>query len=94
MLEKVGYRYFPYREYMHWFCKPSPYYRTHHLHMMPPDTSHWRARLAFRDYLRQHTDAREEYERLKLRLAETFRNDREAYTDGKTEFVDSIVAKA
>ena len=32
----VGYCYAPYRpEFEHWFCKPSPAFRTHHLHLVP-----------------------------------------------------------
>jgi GrpB-like predicted nucleotidyltransferase (UPF0157 family) len=94
ILEKIGYCYFPYRDYMHWFCKPSPYHRTHHLHLMEPEDPHWEARIAFRDCLRDNSEARAEYAKLKYRLAGRFRNDREAYTDGKKEFVDSVVFKA
>jgi len=94
ILERIGYCYFPYRDYMHWFCKPSPYRRTQHLYLMEPDNPHWQARIAFRDYLRSNREACAEYERLKLRLANTFRNDREGYTEGKKEFVDSVVFKA
>jgi GrpB-like predicted nucleotidyltransferase (UPF0157 family) len=61
---------------------------------MEPDTPHWQARIAFRDYLRQHPEACREYERLKFRLSAMFANDREAYTDGKKEFVASTVSKA
>ena len=32
----AGYAYYPYQaEVMHWFCKPSPHIRTHHLHLVP-----------------------------------------------------------
>jgi GrpB-like predicted nucleotidyltransferase (UPF0157 family) len=48
----------------------------------------------FRDYLRTHPEAAREYETLKIRLAEQFRNDREAYTEGKTEFIRSIIVMA
>jgi hypothetical protein len=60
---------------------------------MEPEDPHWQARIAFRDYLRQHPEARGEYERLKFRLAGTFANDRESYTDGKKEFVASTVSR-
>src|SRR5262245_60676319 len=31
----LGYCYFPYKaESEHWFCKPSPMFRTHHLHLI------------------------------------------------------------
>ena len=43
--------------------------------------------LAFRDYLRSHTDAREEYGRLKKNLGEKYPYDIESYCDGKDEFV-------
>lgn len=95
LLEKINYMYFPYRpEIMHWFCKPSLEHRTHHLHMMEEGSKAWNERLAFRDYLRTHADARQAYEKLKLSLAEKFRDDREAYTDAKTEFIQTTVARA
>jgi GrpB-like predicted nucleotidyltransferase (UPF0157 family) len=94
MLERIGYCYSPYRPYMHWFCKPSPQRRTHHVHVMEPTDPHWEARLAFRDYLRTHPDTKGKYEQLKMKLAETFRNDREAYTDAKTEFIAGVVSRA
>ncbi|MFT4190248.1 MAG: GrpB family protein, partial [Comamonas sp.] len=32
---QIGYVHFPYKpERMHWFCKPSPDFRTHHLHLV------------------------------------------------------------
>ena len=65
----------------------------YHLHMAPADHPIWE-RLLFRDYLREHPDARKEYEKLKYKLAEIFRHDREAYTDEKEEFVERIMEKA
>lgn len=46
--------------------------------------------MAFRDYLRQHPDEAKAYEVLKKNLAATV-NTREEYTEGKTEFVESIL---
>jgi GrpB-like predicted nucleotidyltransferase (UPF0157 family) len=51
-------------------------------------------RLAFRDYLRAHPEEREAYERLKRRLAIEHRADREAYTEAKSAFVESVMRKA
>lgn len=94
-LAKIEYRYYPYRtQYMHWFVKPSPEHRTHHLHLIPTSHPQYKARLAFRDYLRTHPQDRLRYEQLKAELAKKFRDDREAYTDAKTQFVKSIIAKA
>jgi GrpB-like predicted nucleotidyltransferase (UPF0157 family) len=64
----------------------------YHIHIAPADHPMWDC-LLFRDYLRENTQARKEYEELKYRLAEEFRNDREAYTDGKEEFVKRIMEK-
>jgi GrpB-like predicted nucleotidyltransferase (UPF0157 family) len=79
---------------MHWFCKPSFSSRTHHLHLVPFGSELWEDRLLFRDYLRMHTSVAEEYAHLKRDLAERYRDDREAYTDGKGEFVKRILAAA
>lgn len=49
---------------------------------------------SIRDYLIKHRDALKQYENLKKELAEKFEFDREAYTDGKSEFIQGIVKKA
>ena len=89
---EAGYLYWPYRaDVMHWFCKPSDTHRTHHLHIIPYRSSLWRARLGFRDALRADPMLAGEYARLKLRLAEQYRYDREAYTDSKSDFVQRVL---
>jgi GrpB-like predicted nucleotidyltransferase (UPF0157 family) len=50
--------------------------------------------LAFRDWLRSNREAAVEYGKLKERLAELYRHDRETYTDAKTGFIEAILAKA
>ncbi len=44
----------------------------------------------FRDYLNAHVDVAKEYESLKLRLSKRYKNDRDAYTEAKAEFVNKI----
>ena len=58
----------------------------YHIHMAPAGHPMWDC-LLFRDYLREHKQACKKYEELKYGLAKKFRNDREAYTDGKEKFV-------
>ena len=60
-----------------------------HIHM--GDKSHplW-DRIHFRDYLRQNKKVAEEYESLKISLAERFKFDREEYTNAKSDFVKRI----
>ena len=95
VLERYQYCYAPYRtEVMHWFCKPSPALRTHHLHLVPLGSPLWIERLTFRDYLRTHPDVAREYAALKRRLAEAHRLDREAYTDAKAPFVEQVLRRA
>jgi GrpB-like predicted nucleotidyltransferase (UPF0157 family) len=66
--------------------------RTHHIHMVEPDSSLWE-RLAFRDYLCQHPQEAACYAQLKYHLARRFPLDREAYTSGKTEYIESVMEK-
>ncbi len=44
----------------------------------------------FRDYLIKHKEIAKEYEKLKLQLAARFKNDREAYTQAKTTFIEKV----
>ncbi|PZD71466.1 hypothetical protein C1752_06385 [Acaryochloris thomasi RCC1774] len=63
--------------------------RTHHIHMVEADSVLWE-RLTFRDYLRSHPAEAEQYLQLKSQLAAQFSTDREAYTAGKTAFIQSM----
>ncbi len=64
-----------------------------HLHMTEYGNLFWRRHLFFRDYLRENSEIREEYARLKMFLAEKYRNDRPSYTDAKTDFVLGIESR-
>jgi GrpB-like predicted nucleotidyltransferase (UPF0157 family) len=91
----LGYLYAPYRATeMHWFCKPDPSRRTHHLHLVPTDSRRFRDELAFRDYLRSHRDVAREYGDLKSRLAKQFEHDRERYTAAKADFIGAVLELA
>lgn len=92
-LREAEYVYFPYRaEEMHWFCKPDPSLRTHHLHLVPRQDQLWQQRLAFRNALRANRQLACEYADLKRTLAERFRFDREGYTSAKGAFVARVLA--
>ena len=94
-LALLDYVYFPYRaDVMHWFCKPSPARRTHHLHLVPVESALWDERVIFRDYLRSSPAAAAEYAALKAALAAEHPFDREAYTEAKGGFVRSILDRA
>jgi GrpB-like predicted nucleotidyltransferase (UPF0157 family) len=88
----VGYLYHPYKPTeMHWFCKPSAAHRTHHLHIVPVASELWQQRLAFRDALRRNPQLAQAYALLKLRLAQQYKHDREAYTDAKAPFINAAL---
>ena len=90
---QLGYVYYPYQaDAMHWFCKPSPSLRTQHLHLAPIASPLWVQRLRFRDVLRNNAALAAEYAELKLQLALRFALDREAYTDGKTPFIQRVLS--
>jgi GrpB-like predicted nucleotidyltransferase (UPF0157 family) len=94
-LRQLQYCHYPYRpDIMHWFCKPSPGFRTHHLHLVPFGSRLWIERLAFRDYLRAHAEVAAEYAAVKSQLAVTFRHDREGYTHAKGPFIERVLAMA
>jgi GrpB-like predicted nucleotidyltransferase (UPF0157 family) len=67
--------------------------RSHHVHVTEPHGEMWQ-RLAFRDYLRTHPEEAETYERLKRRLAAEHPTDREAYSDAKSSYIESVMRKA
>ena len=87
-LAGLDYLYAPYLpEEMHWFCKPHPAHRTHHLHLVPVDSRRYRDELSFRDRLRADHQLAADYAALKHRLAKHHHADREAYTDAKAAFI-------
>ena len=91
-LEALQYCYSEYKlEEMHWFCKPSPQHRTHHLHLIPINSSLWLERLAFRDALRSNEQLAGEYAALKQELAQQHSQDREAYTEAKAPFIKKVL---
>jgi GrpB-like predicted nucleotidyltransferase (UPF0157 family) len=97
-MEELGYLYWydnPKTDRM-FFVKGLPPYgerRTHHVHMTEISGEMWQ-RLAFRDYLRIHPDEAAIYECLKRDLAAKHRDDREAYTDAKEDYLQSVMGKA
>jgi len=97
-LETIGYEYVPeYNDIIperRYFHKGPPEGRTHHLHIVELTSEFWERHLLFRDFLRTHPEEAQQYDLLKKELAVRFRSNREAYTDAKTSFIESVVAKA
>lgn len=67
--------------------------RTHHVHMVRPDEATL-DRLLFRDLLRSDPMEARGYEDLKHHLAGRFPDDRAAYTQGKTTYIQAALQRA
>ncbi len=92
VLRHEGWWYAPYRtDAMHWFCCPSPQRREFHLHVAPSEGDWFRDEIAFRDHLRADPERASSYEALKKELALRYPDDREAYTDGKADFIRAVL---
>lgn len=68
--------------------------RSHHIHVVIYSSDECNNYINFRDYLNSNIEAAREYEAVKLRLAKQYSDDRIAYTDGKQEVIDKLLAEA
>ena len=95
-LESLGYEYrgelFPGIPGRYYFPKGNP--RSHQLHMVEHRSEFWQRHILFRDLLRERPAVAREYEALKRELAVQYRTDRLAYTEAKTPFIESALARA
>ena len=103
IMQSCGYRHFrdpdPVFERAYpYFHKPHEWPHSHHVHLCEAGSEWEWKHLAFRDYLRWHADAREEYVALKRQLAAIHgganHGERQAYADAKGEFVQRILEAA
>jgi GrpB-like predicted nucleotidyltransferase (UPF0157 family) len=77
-----------------WFIKrDAAGRRTHHIHCLEGRSSQWE-RLLFRDYLRAHSEAAQEYDALKRRIVAEHPDDRKAYAKAKTGFIRKVMKAA
>lgn len=97
ILEEDGWLFWgddPNQGYRLWFLRPNPTVRTHHLQIIEHDHPSFRALIVFRDVLRRDVKARVAYSILKADLANKHQSDRNAYSNAKTEFVQTILEAA
>lgn len=66
--------------------------RTHHLHVRTPEDA--KRECALRDWLRAHADDAARYAALERELAAAHADDGDAYTEGKTGFIEAILQRA
>ncbi len=94
MLDRIGYATSPglnaTLKTRQWFMRQSKGVRTHHLHVVVHGEPDWTKRIHFRDRLRAEPALRARYLALKEELAARFAEDREAYTEGKSAFINAV----
>ncbi|WP_061860146.1 GrpB family protein [Priestia megaterium] len=95
-LSNIGYEHVFHREFPNrrFFRKGLWRAGTHHLHIYKYESEEWNNNILFRDYLRKYTDIRDQYNQLKLKLAQKYTFDRVAYTEAKAPFITDVIQKA
>ena len=89
-LEGIGYTYFGELK-PGWLFFRTDHPHDRHLHVVERGGINWWSQLAFRDALRADPNLVTDYERVKTDLAARFAENRAGYTEGKTEFVNSVL---
>jgi GrpB-like predicted nucleotidyltransferase (UPF0157 family) len=64
------------------------------LHVVELGGNAWKRVITFRDILRKNPIVAEQYEDLKVLLSRQFGDDRDAYAEAKTTFIDASIANA
>jgi GrpB-like predicted nucleotidyltransferase (UPF0157 family) len=97
-LRKIGYNFIPkpgnpppHMMFAKGYTKTGISGQTFHIHIRYPGD--W-DELVFRDYLRSSLETAIEYAGLKRMLASIYQNDREKYTDNKSDFIKRIIQLA
>ncbi len=95
-LEQLGYSFWdenPDKTHLRFFKGMPPFgmARTHHVHIVESTDPTLADRILFRNILIAQPEVRLSYEELKQSLLQQYGNDREAYTDGKSDFIKNIL---
>ena len=99
LMAEAGYNYIdtfeytmPYRRYFNKKC--DGVITGYHIHSVQTGGWFWNRHIAFRDYLREHDDVRDEYCRVKKELSKKVWDDKNDYAWAKTEFIVPVQEKA
>ncbi len=76
------------------YFREPPASRRTHIHVRRVGSWHEQYALLFRDYVREHEDARRRYETVKRELAMRYRYERQRYTDAKAPIFWEIMQRA
>lgn len=75
------------------FVKVADNKRYAHLHIVTKASNEMARHLAFRNLLRSNPAVAQEYLQLKRELAHKYRDDRDAYSNGKNDFIRDVLNK-
>lgn len=76
------------------FVRGKEFIASTNIHIVVKDTPHWIRHLAFRDFLRAHTELRDEYGRLKKAVSKREYKDTNEYNDAKDGFIKKVERQA
>jgi GrpB-like predicted nucleotidyltransferase (UPF0157 family) len=98
-LAELGYVHVPHPDdaFAPFFHRPERWPHTHHVHVVAAEGEEERKTLAFRDYLRDHDAAAQEYASLKKDLAPRYPASHfgtQAYAEAKSDFIAKVTRQA
>lgn len=73
------------------FWKGSKDNNTHNLHITEYGDENWNNQVLFRDFINSHEDYKDKYLKLKMELANIYKEDRNTYTQRKSEFIIDVI---
>jgi GrpB-like predicted nucleotidyltransferase (UPF0157 family) len=76
-----------------WLMRYSNGHRTHHLHLVRINSAGWKRTIKFRDILQTQLEVAKQYEQLKTTLAKDNVNNRNAYIQGKSAFIEEVLKR-
>lgn len=65
--------------------------RTHFIHIIEDKSERYENFMYFKEYLEEHKEKIEEYQKLKEELAIKYKDDRKNYTSSKNDFIQNII---
>src|SRR5262249_27002497 len=98
ILQKLGYEFRPTFStpdrfyFIAYLADPEEGSRRYHIHLTSPSSKEWKELVGFRDYLRTHPEAVEEYANVKKQAAKTANQDGEQYRKMKEPIFQKINA--
>lgn len=96
ILKPYGYHFRGHQGVMdrYFFAKGPEESRTHYIHFETINSTSYQNHILFRDYLIKHPEYIEKYEKLKESLARKYSKERNKYTAGKADFIQSVISLA